>query len=140
MGLRTFYEWWIQDRVQNTLSGIPGSEVDPMLQALIDSGDPCLDQATLDSLIHGAVLPDDAIVDFLRSVPAARDSVCRLLPTMTAEEQERILRLLNGPGATLKPDPSAWDQTFMTRLNGVNQYRTGPGPLKPGDPRRGRSI
>jgi hypothetical protein len=76
------------------------------------------------------------IIDLLRSVPAARDSICRMLDTLTPDERVRIQALIDGPGKYLKPDPKAANAAFVRAMNGMPQVRTGPGPLPPNDPRR----
>lgn len=125
------YEWWVGDG-QNALEGIPGSAcVPPVTPPVIDE---CSGEVI--SPVHGAVLSDEMIIEFLRSSPAARDSFYRLLPVMSLEEQARLTALINGPAKYLKADQKELDRVFVRAMNGMPQVRRGPGPLPPGDPRR----
>lgn len=127
------FEWWVEEG-QNLLEGIPGSALDP------PEAPPQINTCTgeIEYKIAGAHLSDAMIVSCLRSSPAARASFLRLVPTMTLEEQERLMALYNGPARYLKADPKAADEVFMRAMNGLSQARPGPGPLLPGDPRRNR--
>jgi hypothetical protein len=127
----TLSEWWAAEGI-NFLKGIPGSALDP------PQSPPQIDECTGEALnlIHGAVLSDDSIICFLRSIPDARESICRMLDTLTPEERVRIQGLIDGPGKYLKPDPKVSNAKFVTAMNGTPQVKTGPGPLPPGDPRR----
>jgi len=128
---KSLIEWWYEEGI-NFLKGIPGSELDP------PQDPPQVNECTGESqnLIHGAVLSDEMITNILRSSPEARDSICRMLDTLTAEERVRIQGLMDGPGKYLKPDPKESDAAFVRAMNGTPQFKTGPGPLPPGDPRR----
>lgn len=128
-------EWWVEDGI-NHLKGIPGSAFDPPIDP------PIIDECTgqILNIHHGAVLSDEFIICFLRMVPAARDSFCRMIRYCSLEEQERLQALIDGPGRFLKPDPKANDAALMRNQNRLPPISYGPGPLAPGDPRRnGRS-
>jgi hypothetical protein len=129
--MTTCGEWWIVEG-QNTLRGIPGSAFDPPINPPII--DPCTGE--LLNPIHGAVLSDEMIICFLRSNPAARASICRLLPLCSLDEQARLQAILDGPGRWLKSDPKIQEEAFQRAMNGTPQVRIGPGPLGPNDPRR----
>ena len=65
--------WWVEGGV-NYLSGIPGDLENP------------------------AVLPDDWILDFLMKYPVAREDFEKMVPTLSAGEQERLTNLVkNNP-------------------------------------------
>lgn len=86
-------EWWM-DGERNNLGGIPSDGV----------------------TINTAILPDHFIVDFLRRIPAARDSFERLVPTMSPEEQTRLQRLWDSAMARELSD-SIRDDRFQNRWN-----------------------
>lgn len=62
-------DWWYNNSGLNLLKGVLGDETNPIR------------------------LPDASIVEFLRRIPAARDSFERLVPTMLEEEQVRLRQL-----------------------------------------------
>ena len=59
-------EWWLTDIGQNLLAG-----------SYVDADNPIL-------------LDDEQILDFLRRIPAARESFNRLFPSMDSSSQERL--------------------------------------------------
>lgn len=86
-------EWWINDVGENMLAG--------------DPCDPC----------NPIRLGDEAIVEFMQHIPAARDSFFRLVPTMLPGEQARLNYLAEGVAG---PEPLTWDtitDTFQHRQN-----------------------
>jgi hypothetical protein len=94
-------EWWIFDNGVNALSGIPGDVDNP------------------------AVLTDVQIIDFLRSIPEARDSFNRLYPTMLPEERERLDTVCQS-AQYLRKDPKAVTDMFQARQNTDGIFTTGP--------------
>lgn len=64
-------EWWYNNSHDNLLKGVNGDENNPIR------------------------LTDQYILDFLRHIPAARDSFNRLVPSMLEEEQNRLVGLAN---------------------------------------------
>ncbi len=65
-------EWWFNNSGLNLLKGVLGDEDNPIR------------------------LPDESIISFLRSIPAARDSFNRLVPTMLEDEQIRLRAMASG--------------------------------------------
>lgn len=65
-------EWWFNNSGLNLLKGVAGDEGNPLR------------------------LPDASIIAFLRSIPAARDSFNRLVPTMLEDEQIRLQTIASG--------------------------------------------
>jgi len=65
-------EWWFNNSGLNLLKGVAGDETNPIR------------------------LPDASIIDFLRRIPAARDSFNRLVPTMLEDEQTRLRAIASG--------------------------------------------
>lgn len=124
-------EWWIADGV-NFLEGIPGEAFDPAVDP------PIIDECTGEILYvyHGANLSDHMIICLLKTVPEARASARRLLPTLDPDERARIQSFFDGPARELNQDPEEYKRTFMRRMNGMPQISNGPGPLAPDDPRR----
>lgn len=62
-------DWWYNNSGLNLLKGIEGDDTNPIR------------------------LPDASIIDFLRRIPAARDSFNRLVPNMLEDEQVRLRKL-----------------------------------------------
>ena len=62
-------DWWYNNSGLNLLKGVVGDEDNPIR------------------------LPDASIVNFLRRIPAARDSFNRLVPNMLEDEQIRLRKL-----------------------------------------------
>lgn len=52
------------------------------------------------------VLPDEAIVEFLLNIQAARQDFFKLLPNMLPEEQERLNGILAKNPRILAPEPN----------------------------------
>lgn len=131
-------DWWTEGSL-NTLRGIPGSEFCELTGVYAD---PCFDPSVMDYLIHGAILSDCEIADFLRRSPAAKEAFSRQVQFLTPDEQARLHYILNGPGRDPYIDDFVYEQNFQDQLNKNPQIlRLGPGPLAPGDPRRsGRSV
>jgi hypothetical protein len=99
--IRTTREWWIDNVGRNLLKGVHGDATNPPL------------------------LPDDYIFDFLRRIPAARDSFNRLYPTMLPEEKDR-LDLISEGALYLQPDIKATEDAFQRSQNAVGIFTTGP--------------
>lgn len=92
-------EWWYNNSGLNLLKGVLGDENNPIR------------------------LSDTTIVDFLRRIPAARDSFERIVPNMLPEEQER-LRLLAASCQRL--DRSyIYEDTFQGLMNRQGVRTTG---------------
>lgn len=70
-------------------------------------------------------LKDEVIIDFLRRIPAARDSFNRLYPSMLDEEKER-LDTLSVSAKYAQPDFTAVEDSFQRRLNTAVIRTTGP--------------
>lgn len=98
---RTDREWWVDGAGRNLLRGVPGDEDNPPL------------------------LPEDYIIDFLRHVPAARESFNRLYPTMLPEERERLDILAQSAG-NLTISPKTRSDRFQRSQNTVGIHTTGP--------------
>jgi hypothetical protein len=94
-------EWWIDDTGRNTLRGVAGDTNNP------------------------PILPDEFILDFLRTIPEARESFNRLYPTMLPAEQER-LDPIAASARFLQPDIKAVDDGFQARQNTAGIHTTGP--------------
>lgn len=94
-------EWWLNNSQDNLLKGVEGDE---------------------DNLPR---LSDEAIVDFLRRIPAARLSFNRLVPSMLEEEQER-LRLLARSAQFVMLDPQTAEDNFQSGQNKAGVRTTGP--------------
>lgn len=94
-------EWWINNSGLNLLKGAEGDDDNPRR------------------------LTDDQIIDFLRRIPAARDSFERLVPTMLEDEQER-LRGLAVSAFYLASDPKTIEDAFQSRQNKAGVRTTGP--------------
>lgn len=94
-------EWWLNNSGQNLLAGVEDDESNP----------PRL-SATF-------------IVDFLRRIPAARESFNRLFGQMTEEEQERLTALAQA-AEFMVPDPKAVEDAFQSALNKAGVQTVGP--------------
>lgn len=94
-------EWWISGTGVNMLKGVE------------------------DDTTNLPRLRDEVIVDFLRRIPAARDSFNRLYPTMLPEEKERLDRLSSSAFRRLE-DTSTIEDRFQKRLNSAPIRTTGP--------------
>jgi hypothetical protein len=86
-------EWWYDNTGQNLLKGVEGSDDNP----------PRLDDAT--------------IVQFLQTIPAARDSFERVVPQMLPDEQERLRYLAETIAHNLASDPKDVEDHFQHILN-----------------------
>jgi len=93
-------EWWFHENGDNMLAGVEGDTDNPIR------------------------LPDDYIIAFLLTIPAARESFARVVPNMLPEEQERLNALrYEGVAVDLAYDHRAVDDTFM-RVQNVAGVRT----------------
>jgi hypothetical protein len=102
--------WWFDNQGRNNLAGIPG---DPD---------------------HPAILPDHVIVDLLINVPIAKMDFEALVPTMTADEQERLRGLVARNPITLQPFPFNDQQVEDAFMSSQNT----PGVHDPNNRRRRR--
>lgn len=94
-------EWWLNNAGLNLLSGVVGDESNP------------------------ARLSDEQILDFVRRIPAARESFNRLVPQMLEEEQDR-LRLLAISAQYPMPDLTACEDKFQASQNRAGVRTSGP--------------
>lgn len=88
--------WWYDNQGRNNLSGIPNDPDNP------------------------AILPDHVIVEFLVSIPIAKQHFTALVPTMLPDEQVRLNRLVAMNPGTLQPfpfDDQKIDDRFMRSQN-----------------------
>jgi hypothetical protein len=88
--------WWIDGQGRNNLAGIPDSATNP------------------------AILPDYLIVEFLLNYPQAKTDFYRMLPTMSAEEQERLNELVEKNPYCMAHnvvDPVAYSDRIQHRYN-----------------------
>ena len=85
-------EWWLNNSGLNLLKGVEDDEDNPI---------------RLSSVM---------ILSFLRTIPAARDSFNRLMPSMLEEEQER-LRGLAISAQFVQPDYKAVEDAFQSAQN-----------------------
>lgn len=99
-------EFWFDNGGQNMLAGV-------------HSDDPAQPSA------NPVRLPDEYIIDFLRRIPAARESYNRLYPLMSPEEKER-LDLLAGNATYMACSPLDQADTFQRKQNTVGIRTTGP--------------
>jgi len=102
-------EWWFNNSGLNLLKGVEGDPDNPIR------------------------LSSAYIVDFLRRIPAARDSFNRLVPTMLEGEQTRLRALVAGWVQYALPDDKALEDRFQAAQNTVGIRTTG----KYGGTRRG---
>jgi len=93
-------EWWINNSGTNLLGGVEGDETNP------------------------ARLPAALIVDFLRRIPASRDSFNRLVGQMLPEEQERLIEIADSAQLMMKDYKLVEDQ-FQARQNQAGVRTTG---------------
>ena len=93
-------EWWINDSGLNLLKGVDGDETNPIR------------------------LGDDYILDFIRRIPAARDSFNRLVPQMLEAEQAR-LRGIAESAQFMMPDYKAVEDMFQASQNKVGVHTAG---------------
>lgn len=85
-------QWWFDEQGRNNLSGVPGDLSNP------------------------PILPDHIIVEFLLTIPAARDNFRVLVPLMLPAEQERLNGLVARNPRTMKNyaiDDQILDDRFM---------------------------
>lgn len=99
--------WWISGEGDNLLKGVVGDTDNPPR------------------------LKDEMILDFLRRIPAARDSFNELYPSLTTDEQARMDKLAVSATFAM-PDLTAETDNFMSRLTA--------GPIRTAGPRGGRRI
>ncbi len=104
-------EWWLNNSGLNLLKGVEGDTSNQLR------------------------LSDIYIVDFLRRIPASRDSFERLVPNMLEDEQIR-LRGLAQSANRLQPDLKAVEDAFQASQNKVGIHTTG----RYGGTRRGGNI
>lgn len=95
-------EWWLTSGNVNQLKGVKGDASNPLR------------------------LTDAVIIDFLRRIPAARESFNRLVPTMLPEERDRLEALANGSAKYLKPDYKKVEDDFQSRINKASVRTAGP--------------
>lgn len=93
-------EWWFNNSGLNLLKGVEDDTDNPPR------------------------LPVDFIIDFLRRIPAARDSFNRLVPNMLEGEQER-LRAMVSSANLIMPDYKAVEDAFQAAHNKVGVRTTG---------------
>jgi len=94
-------EWWVDDSGINTLKGVPGDPTNPPM------------------------LREDYIFDFLRKIPAARDSYNRIYPTLLPEEKARLDLIVDGGALFLQPDIQGTEDNFQRRQNTAGIFTTG---------------
>lgn len=96
-------EWWMSNEGRNMLKGVEDDEDNPIQ------------------------LEDAAIVDFLRQIPAARDSFDRLYPQMLPDEKTRLAALARSATHMVESPMQASD-SFQNKLNrqGVHLERPRP--------------
>ena len=95
-------EWWIGNDGENYLKG-----------DYVNCDNPCR-------------LPDDSIVDILRSIPEALESFYRLLGSMEPDEQARLRELLHGITLTPVESPKDEEDRFQNRWNTQGIHTAGP--------------
>lgn len=74
-------------------------------------------------------LPEAIIVDFLRRIPAARDSFDRLFPHLLPAEQERLQDILDRHPSTVRffsGPRRAFMDSVQRKVNTRGIYTTGP--------------
>lgn len=84
-------EWWFNNSGLNLLKGVEGDTSNPIR------------------------LSDATIVLFLRTIPAARSSFNRVVPSMLEDEQIRLRAIAEGSAQYMLP--VAVDDAFQHRLN-----------------------
>jgi len=95
-------EWWFNSVGDNLLKGVVGDDDNPVR------------------------LPDEAIVEFLATIPPARESFERVVPQMLPDEQDRLVLLTKGRAFNLNDDPTDVEDNFMASQNKVGIRTTGP--------------
>lgn len=88
--------WWIDNTGRNNLKGVPGDPTNP------------------------PIIPEDRIVYYLGTIPAARWSFISLFPSMLPEEQDRLTDILDRhPFVKTKliQDPQANSDAFSRALD-----------------------
>lgn len=94
-------EWWYNNSGLNLLKGVEGDTDNPIR------------------------LPDATIIQFLRTIPAARDSFNRLVPTMLPEEQDRLRGAIAVSATYMLPDYKQAEDRFQARQNTVGVRTAG---------------
>jgi hypothetical protein len=95
-------EWWYNNSGLNLLKGV--------------DGDP-------DNRLR---LSDEQIIAFLQTIPEARASFERLVPTMLPAERDRLEAIAAGPGHFLTQDPKDASDAFQNRMNRMGVRTAGP--------------
>lgn len=103
-------EWWVTASGANLLSGLDSFNSDTGVWEN-DTNNP-------------ALLHRYHIIEFLKEIPAARDSFNRLYPTMGEEEKERLDEIAHASKFRAK-NPKDVEDTFQRRMNTVGIYTTG---------------
>ncbi len=93
-------EWWLNNSGLNLLKGVEDDEDNPPR------------------------LPDQYILHFLRTIPAARASFNSLVPNMLEEEQERLAALA-ASAQFMSPDYKAVEDRFQSALNKAGVHTAG---------------
>jgi hypothetical protein len=97
--------FWLNKQGQNTLKG------------------------SLTNPLNIPVLPDDVILEFLKTYPVARADLFALLPTLELDEQARLQDLIDAHPTILRTDvyPQVEEDRFQSKLNStrVNNYTAG---------------
>jgi len=93
-------EWWLNNSSLNLLKGVNDDDCNPFR------------------------LSDESIVQFLRTIPAARASFNLLVPNMLPDEQDR-LRALMMSATFMAPDYKAVEDAFQSALNKPGVHTTG---------------
>lgn len=101
MELYCMREWWVDNVGQNLLKGVDGDADNPIR------------------------LTDVFIHDFLRRIPAARESFNRLFPTLLPEERERLTPIAES-ATFVQPDHKEVEDEFQRRQNTAGIHTTGP--------------
>jgi hypothetical protein len=108
--------FWLNKQGQNTLKGSLTNPLNPI------------------------ILPDDIILEFLKTYPSARTDLFALLPTLELDEQARLQDLIDAHPTILRTDvyPQVEEDRFQSKLNStrVNTYTVG---LMKGSPPVSRS-
>jgi len=127
-------EWWVYPNGINMLEGLDFWSTIPDFGLIpgTTTPDPNVCNCTPPEPGHWepdpdnpARLPRDVIIDFLRRIPEARSSFCRLFRLMSTEEQERLTWIAM-MAKLFKRDPKLWDDLFQKGQNTVGIYTTGP--------------
>lgn len=103
-------EWWITANGTNMLSGLDSFDSETGVWEN-DSTNP-------------ARLHRYHIIEFLKEIPAARDSFNRIYPTMSAEEKLRLDEIAHSSKFRTK-NPKEVEDLFQKRMNTVGIYTTG---------------